>query len=237
MASLSSSSSVLDAKIPITQSTPTLDSAFHRKDLAFTYKGWVLEDKMVDRRPNEIITAQFTSTTRFTTVVQRYFKWGNSNPKLSRDPSVYTKEELAPPGADTMSYLVVGYISWRDAAPYYRINVDTATICRGIIGHDRPQQGIKSWNRTEFPLLVVTPIPSPVNDGLPKFYALLNPQSDLCTPFEINMDKSLGIYWRWEFRSNSRYIARRVGGTLNFIHTKLLCFILKYRKASLNNFN
>ncbi|KAF8855642.1 hypothetical protein BDZ45DRAFT_499057 [Acephala macrosclerotiorum] len=199
----------------------------HLRDLAFTLKGWAMEDKLANRKPFEVMTAEHVSYNCFLNVVNSFHRKYSGYSRVFRPSMRYTKEELAPADGNYTRYLVVGYIKWdKDMNTWRSPHHDTRTGV--IIGYQQPESGVEDWISKTAPLFVITPIPTwKVGKTVkPKFYALLHPRDGLCTPYLIEEQYKFMIFWRWEFRSKASSIQKRTCNT----HRRIRKQIQRFRR-------
>jgi hypothetical protein len=170
------------------------------KTLAYTIKGWAMEDGVEGRDANETMLAYSAkSTTSVATTINKLQKEGLPDSDIFRNaPTAREKGELE---VGLAKYLVVGY-ALRETDK----TLSNAAGKKIRIGGERspPDYTIK-WNEKAIPLLVVTEILEDRPDGI-QLWALLKPRNGLCSAFQIAQDQ---VFYRYEFRDPTTSIRER----------------------------
>ncbi|KAK7897410.1 hypothetical protein LTR67_005299 [Exophiala xenobiotica] len=186
---------------------------FQITDIAFNWVGKAMQDKSdPDRVPHEVIVARDHTTTNWGDIVKTQDTPGRKRKRASsaasapppyRTSMTLTMREQnieAAPQAGTSHYLIVGY-----AKPGLDGSYKTQDSNKQIIGLERPET-ILPWEDTDHPTCYVV---TPILDEQPaqlKYFVLLRPENDLCTPFNIAF---ADIFFRHEFRDETPNATKR----------------------------
>lgn len=170
------------------------------KTIAYTVKGWAMEDGFEGRETNETIIAYAAkSTTSIATIISKLQKEGLPDSEIFRNAA--TAREKGDLEVGLAKYLVVGY-----ALRLTDKKLNTAVGKKIKIGSEKehPDHTIK-WNNEAIPLLVVTEILEDRPDAI-QLWALLKPKNGLCSAFQIGQDH---VFYRYEFRDSITSIKER----------------------------
>jgi hypothetical protein len=170
------------------------------KTIAYTVKGWAMEDGVEGREKNETIIAYASkSTTSVATIISKLQKEGLPESEIFRNAA--TAREKGDLEVGLAKYLVVGY-ALRSADK----KLNTAVGKKIKIGSEKehPEHTIK-WDKNAIPLLVVTEILEDRPDGI-QLWALLKPRNSLCSAFQIGQDQ---VFYRYEFRNSITAVKER----------------------------
>ncbi|PVH89555.1 hypothetical protein DL98DRAFT_523467 [Cadophora sp. DSE1049] len=172
-------------------------------DLAFNVNGWALEDGMIGEERGLIINARCPSGS-YLRLIQTINNPKTASSSLFRSTLSFTAAEIAPSSDHTGQYLIVGYALRSPDSKHDHHNVAHKSKELEPVGTRQPRNVI-SWD-TEAPLaLVVTPMTCIEGNHL-KYFALMEPNNGLCTPYIVRQDK---VFFRAEFRSMEMTTYRR----------------------------
>ncbi|KAI9052200.1 hypothetical protein LZ554_003559 [Drepanopeziza brunnea f. sp. 'monogermtubi'] len=172
------------------------------KDLAFNIHGWAMHDGNEDSDKDIVINALNISMYPFDRETS-----GLSPLRIYRSSSSFTEAELSPPTKGINQVLLVGYMlrSTQETHLYQNKHYWYGRQ-RKSSGTSRPNNVI-AWDGTAPPIPVVTPLWDGSLDYKPRFFALLTPESGLCTPYFI---KNRGmVFFRSKYRSYRGSAQRR----------------------------
>ncbi|PVH97393.1 hypothetical protein DM02DRAFT_685134 [Periconia macrospinosa] len=168
------------------------------QDLAFNVRGHAL------RLPNNVpavptyVHAKKGSTFPYTNMID--------SPRSTIEFNEKELQDRAPFSCD--KYLHIGYVP-RDYNPRLHTKDAINSMRPGAVGIVRPNNGdILDWdenNPKSWPLVAVAKMSETAQDVVLTF-VLLNPNSDICTPYQISHDK---IFYLAPFRNNATSLKDR----------------------------
>jgi hypothetical protein len=168
--------------------------------IAYTVKGWAIEDGANPRTRGEAVLAHSTKlTTSVTSIVNKLREQGLPDSDIFRNAA--TAREKGELEVGLARFLVVGY-ALRVADKKFNMAIGKKVRIGSEKTH--PKYTIK-WNEKEIPLLVVTDIVEEKPDSM-LLWALLAPKNGLCTAHQIAQDQ---VFYRSEFCNSNTSVIRR----------------------------